>query len=182
MNTSRPVVLVGLPGSGKSTVAPLLADRLRIGVVDLDELIAQRSGSSVESIFARVGEPGFRLEEVAALEAALAGAPSVIATGGGVVTTAGARSLLAGFPVVWLRATAQTLVSRLTTDATVRPLLAGSRGGDDLVAVLEGLMGERERYYTEVASVVVDVDDLDGQAVSERVLFGLCEVIGVDDG
>ena len=84
----KPVLLIGMMGCGKSTVGRLLAERMRLPLIDLDEEIARAAGKTIPEIFAQEGEAGFRARETAALERALAREDGVIATGGGIVTRA----------------------------------------------------------------------------------------------
>src|ERR1039457_7615596 len=95
MSAVRRIALVGLPGSGKSTVAPLVAERLGWEAVDLDSEIAVTSGRSPATVIATEGEAFFRDLELTALEGALRRpGPQVIACGGGLITQAAARRLL----------------------------------------------------------------------------------------
>src|SRR4051794_8380523 len=100
------VVLVGLPGTGKSSVGAELARRLGVPFADSDELVASQTGRSVAEIFAEQGEPVFRQLEADMIAAALAGFDGVLALGGGAVTTGSVRDDLraAGVPVVRLDA------------------------------------------------------------------------------
>src|ERR1041384_5854692 len=79
----RHLVLVGLPGSGKSTVGRLVAKGLPAPLIDIDQLLVRQMGRPVRQIFGMIGEPGFRQMEREAVRAALAGPPSVIVPGGG---------------------------------------------------------------------------------------------------
>lgn len=148
------LALVGLSGSGKSSLAPLLAARLGATAADLDRVIEQQLGASVAEIFASRGEAAFRSAESDALHEMLSGPPIVLATGGGVVLDAGNRSLLRrGATVVWLRADVDELERRLSDTTEARPLLAG-----DAHFALDRLAQEREALYAEVSDVVIDVD------------------------
>jgi shikimate kinase/3-dehydroquinate synthase len=122
------VVLVGLPGSGKSTVAPILAGRLGRGFVDTDADVEKRLGMSVERVFSELGEARFRAEERHTAEAALnSSEPLVIAAGGGLIAQRGAIEILERHAtLVCLDADDAHLVDRLGGDGAVRPLLAGS--------------------------------------------------------
>lgn len=154
--TTDHLVLVGLMGSGKSSVGRRVAEALGRAFVDTDHLIEQREGRSIRDIFADVGEVGFRDIETDALTEVLASSvASVVATGGGIVVRETNRRLLAPHVVVWLRASVDTLEARLASGASRRPLLDG-----DVRRRLVELDRERRHLYGAVASVIVDVDDL----------------------
>jgi shikimate kinase len=161
------VALVGLSGSGKSTVAPLLASRLgRRSVVDLDRVIEERHGATVAEIFATQGEAGFRSAETEALAEALADADSVIATGGGAVLSAENRAMLASDAyTVWLRAHPDHLRQRLSGTTEARPLLEG-----DPAFALTRLANERDALYSAVADLIVDVEGLDPAGVVDEIV------------
>lgn len=160
---------MGLSGTGKSTVAPLLAARLGVGVVDLDRVVEAAAGMTVAELFESSGEPAFREFEAEELARALAGPPAVVATGGGAVLRPGNRELLARrCRVVWLRARPEELTRRLAGTDEARPLLA-----EDPVVTLRRLAAEREAAYREVADLVVDVDGLGPDGVVDRIARGL---------
>ncbi|HEV2888106.1 MAG TPA: shikimate kinase [Jatrophihabitans sp.] len=148
------VVLVGLPGAGKSSVGAELARRLGVAFADSDELIAQQTGRSVGEIFSHQGEPAFRQLEADMIAEALAGFDGVLALGGGAVTTESVRQDLLGSGVLVVRLSApqDELLSRLA-GAEQRPLLAGP--GDSAAARLAELARAREPLYQEVASLTV---------------------------
>ena len=149
------VALVGLMGSGKTTVGRRAAKLLGRPFVDADEAFIPRYGRTVAEVFAEDGESGFRRLEAELLTEVLdVGTPLVLACGGGVVTTEGNRRRLCqpDVHVVWLRADPAFLASRTQAKAD-RPLLAG----DDPRAVLERLHAEREQWYAEVADDVLEV-------------------------
>jgi shikimate kinase len=161
------LALVGLMGSGKSTVGRLLAERLGREFIDTDEQVELATGMSVAELFSRLGEEAFRRYELETLSRALSHrVPVVIATGGGVVTTPRARRALErdGL-VVWLRASPEALAARLEGDDS-RPLI----GDRDPLTVLRSLDEQRRPLYEEVADLVVDVDDLPPDRVAELVL------------
>lgn len=152
------VVLVGMMGSGKSTVGRRLANSIGIPFVDTDAELVATTGRDIPTWFAASGEAAFREAEAAVVASICARAEShVVATGGGVVVAAATRELLADsrHVVVWLRASPAFLASRVTRkpDDGRRPLL-----GDDARANLERLDAERRDRYASVADVVIDVE------------------------
>lgn len=164
------VLLVGMMGSGKTTVGRLLAGRLGRRFFDSDEEVEHATGRTVPEIFASDGEAAFRAEERRALETAVASpAPAVVAVAGGAVLDPRNRALLArAGTVVWLRADPATTLAGRVGDGAGRPLL-----GDDPPAALRRLAAERTPLYEDVADVVVDVDGAAPAAVVESVLAAL---------
>jgi shikimate kinase len=165
------VSLIGMMGSGKSTVARLLASRLGWVVLDSDAQVETNTGRTVREIFESDGEAAFRKEERRALEHALAfPSPTVVAVAGGAVLDPENRRLLKekGGRIVWLRAAPEVLATRVALGRDHRPLL-----GDDAGAALARLDGERRPLYEELADLVVDVDDRSPTAVAEEILASL---------
>lgn len=146
------VVLVGLPGVGKSTVGRALAVELDVPFADVDDVIAQRTGASAAELLRQVGEARFRDEEHAALAEALSEEGSrVVATGGGSIESVASRTLLAREPlVVTLTCPPPVLVARLEAGGD-RPLVAGPTAER-----LAGLAAHREPLYASVAGATVD--------------------------
>jgi shikimate kinase len=148
------VVLVGLSGTGKTSVGRRLAALLGWPFADADETIEERTGRTVRGIFAADGEAAFReLEATVMAQLLVSPHPSVIAAGGGAIVTELTRKSLQQPEVfvVWLTATPEFLASR-TTKKAHRPLLDG-----DPVAALARLSEERAGWYAEVADVTFDV-------------------------
>jgi len=143
------LVLVGLSGSGKSAVGKRLAHHNAAAFVDLDDLIEQQVGKTVQAIFAEGGEAAFRRYERAAVISLGPADPKpelrrVIATGGGAVIDPRNRWLLyRGRFAVWLDGAPEVLASRLARSANVRPLVAG---GDPMEA-LKKMAADRRRFY-----------------------------------
>lgn len=165
-DATPPIYLMGMMGSGKSTLGRALAGALARPFVDLDERIERRAGLTISEIFQRYGESRFRDLESAALAEVRLEPGVVVALGGGTPTRAANRELLsAGGCVVYLRARPDTLVERLP-DATDRPLL---RDTTDRKRTLRELLAEREPLYDDLADVIVDNED-DATDVLDRLM------------
>ena len=152
--------LTGFMAAGKSTVGPLLADRLGYRFVDLDWLVEARTGRTVADLFGQ-GEAVFRAAEAEALAETTNGPAMVVATGGGTLVGPGNLAVArAAGAVVWLRASVETTIQRLG-DARGRPLLADASGrplqGDALADRVRQLAGAREPFYAQ-ADVVADAE------------------------
>jgi len=161
------LVLVGLMGTGKTTVGQRLGEILGRPFYDSDEMIEARTGRTVREIFADDGEAAFRAIETEVLRDALAATePAVIAGAGGVVLQPANREALRELAgrVVWLRADPSVLVERVKSGGH-RPLLDGDPAG-----TLARMHHDREPLYREVADLVIDVDDLDVGRVIAAVL------------
>jgi shikimate kinase len=146
------LALVGLPGSGKSTVGRQLARRLGLPFADSDHVIEQRLGCPIREYFEREGEPAFRDIEQSVIRDLAQAATGVLATGGGAVLRAANREQLrAAGHVVYLRTTPEEVFRRLRHDRN-RPLLQV----DEPLARLRQLFEERDPLYRETAHFVVE--------------------------
>ena len=148
------LVLVGLMGSGKTTVGKKVAKMLGRPFLDADVELERRSGRTVAEWFAAEGEAGFRAAEADLLADVLAGdEPLVFASGGGVVTTPANRARLGAddVAVAYLHGEPAFLASRAKAKPH-RPLLSGDPG-----EVLAAMYAERDPWYREVADAVIEV-------------------------
>lgn len=161
-------VLVGLPGSGKSTIGRRLAKALGVSLLDTDAVIEQQTGRSIADIFATDGEPEFRRIEEEVIRAALEEHDGVLSLGGGAVTSPGVRAALAGHTVVYLEISAAEGVRR-TSGNTVRPLLAGP----DRAEKFRELMSQRIPLYRRVATIRVDTNRRNPGAVVRYIVSRL---------
>lgn len=165
----RLVVLVGAPGSGKTTVGMKLARRLGVAFRDVDHDIEAAEGKPISEIFVDDGEPHFRALEHDAVTAALADHDGVLALGGGAVTDPRTREALAGHPVVFLRVGLTDAVKRVGLGVS-RPLLLGN-----VRSRMKALLDERAPVYESVATVVVDTDGRTAEEVAAEVRRALEE-------
>ena len=146
------IYLVGLMGAGKTTVGRLLAKHLEKTFYDTDHEIERRTGVNIPLIFELEGEEGFRKRETSVIEDLTKAENVVLATGGGAVILPENRMYLkTNGTVIYLRAQVSELLHRTRNDKS-RPLLQTG----DPKAKLEQLFQERDPYYREVASMVVD--------------------------
>ncbi len=141
------LVLVGLPGAGKSTIGRALAKRLHWPFVDLDDAITATCGLSVPEIFERHGEAHFRrLEREATERLTLEAAQTVVAPGGGWITVPGLVKLVRPpSKLIWLQVSPATALARLGADVAHRPLLAGA----DPLGAVTALLEARQTFYLQ---------------------------------
>ena len=161
-------VLVGLPGSGKSTIGRRLAKALDVSMLDTDAAIEERTGRAIADIFATDGEQEFRRIEEEVIRSALAEHDGILSLGGGAVTTPGVRAALAGHTVIYLEISAAEGVRR-TGGNTVRPLLAGP----DRAEKFRALMDQRVPLYRKVATIRVNTNRRNPGAVVRHIVCRL---------
>lgn len=159
------VALIGMPGAGKTSVGRILARKFGVPFEDIDSVIEQNAGVSVERIFLERGEGYFRVLETTVFQRAAAyGGGKIISCGGGLaVNPINAAILEKSCFCVYLRASVQTLLGRVGSGEG-RPLLAG-----DSRAKLSSLLSEREPIYSKAADCVVDCDGLSVEETAEKV-------------
>ena len=147
----RHIVLIGLPGAGKSTVGKMVAERLHTAFVDIDSILNRKEGKPISMIFAEKGEPAFREMERKEVAAALANEPAVIAPGGGWAAQPGALdSAKSRGYIVYLKARAEVAAGRAEPSGT-RPVLMG----DDPLARMKDLFTQRDPFYAKADATVL---------------------------
>ena len=162
------IVLIGFMGSGKSTVGRELQQRLGYPLVDMDQVIEERAGKPITSIFADEGEPAFRAMETGLLRelADPSGPRRIISTGGGVVGSEENRTMLRNMGyVVWLDAPVEAILER-TSKNRQRPLLHT----EDPAARIRELMAVREPLYQKTSHLKLDTAGLDSGELATGIL------------
>jgi shikimate kinase len=148
--TRRHIILVGLPGSGKTTVGRLVAAELGAAFVDVDEAIERGAGKPVPRLFAEDGESAFRRLEAEVGGEVLAGAPAVVSAGGGFLGAEATRALARQSGLVIYLETDPLEAARRLGGAAGRPLLEGG----DTAARIASLLAAREPWYREAECTV----------------------------
>ena len=160
------ITLTGFMGSGKTTVGKVLADFLGCPFMDLDDLVVKKAGKSIPDIFAQDGEPAFRLLEAQVLRKTVekyADSTAVLALGGGAVLAPSSAALLHEKTVcIYLRASLETLLTRLEGETAGRPLADAS---------LADRLAAREPIYEETAHVIIDTDGLSPDEVADEIII-----------
>jgi shikimate kinase len=169
----KSIFLIGYRGTGKTTIAQLLAERLGWDWIDADDEIERRAGKSIAAVFAEEGEQAFRELEASVVADLCRWRRSVVALGGGAVLSEVNRTAIrmAGV-VVWLTATVDTLASRLSSDRTTpsrRPNLTKSGGLHEI----ETLLATREPIYRACATFEVDTEDKTPAEIVEEIIARL---------
>jgi shikimate kinase len=166
------VILIGPPGSGKSTVGPLLAELLGVEFAETDSLVAQRAGKPVGDIFIEDGEDAFRDLEQSAAGEAIAGHRGVLALGSGSILNQAARSLLANQRVVYLETGFPAVAKRSGLDGPHPPIPGNPRGR------LRQFLEERRPLYADLAWLTVTTDDRDPEQVAGAIAAAIAGVPG----
>jgi len=153
--------LIGMMGSGKTTVGAIVAERLGLPFIDIDTEVMTRTGRTIPELFEQ-GESVFRLNEADAIEAVAGSTPHVIATGGGAVLAKRNLELMRETgTTILLTASTATILDRISTGAD-RPL-APNRDAVEAISEL------RTAIYLAAADHAVDTDGVDPSVVAERV-------------
>lgn len=161
------IILIGFMACGKSSVGKRLSQALGMDFLDTDELIIQKTGTSISDIFATQGEAAFRAMETDCLKELLVreGNPFVLSVGGGLPIREENRRLLSQIgTVVHLKVSAQTVFTRVRNDKT-RPLLQTSNPRGRIM----DLMSARKQYYEDAADVVLEADNKSFETIIEEI-------------
>ncbi|MBC7604506.1 MAG: shikimate kinase [Ramlibacter sp.] len=163
------LALVGMPGSGKSTVGRYLARRLGLPFTDSDHVIEQRIGCSIRDFFAREGEVAFRDLEASVIADLASGAGGVVATGGGtVLREENRRKLREAGSVIYLRSTPEAVWNRVRHD-NKRPLLQV----EDPMAKIREMHAIRDPLYAQTAHFIIDTGRPTVPALVSKIMMQL---------
>ena len=160
-------VLVGMPGSGKSTIGRRLAKAMQLLLLDTDAKIVETTGRSIPDLFGE-GEQVFRRIEEDVVRIALAEHDGIVSLGGGAITSPGVRDALVGHTVIYLEISAAEGIRR-ATGGVVRPLLAGG----DPARKYRDLMTQRVPLYRSVATMRINTNRRNPGAVVRYILTRL---------
>ena len=173
MTLSIPIALIGYRGTGKTTVARVLAARLGCDWVDADVEVELRAGKSIAAIFADSGEEAFRDLEPEVVTELCQREATILALGGGAILREANRQAIAACPqVVWLQASAEVIAERILGDATTaqrRPNLT-NRGGRQEI---EQLLAAREPFYRACATLEVDTENKQPAEIADQIVSKL---------
>jgi shikimate kinase len=160
---NRHIFIIGMMGSGKSTIAPLLSDKLKIPYVDIDQDLMEILSLNIEEIF-NYSEKKFRFLESTYFLEHIKNSPTIYATGGGIVLDKKTRGVLKniGYTVL-LKASVSILNDRVNTDNTKRPLLKNK-------STLEKLWNQRKKYYMDCSDVVINTENKSPQVITNEII------------
>ena len=158
------IALIGMMGSGKSTIGKLLADKLNLNFIDTDEEIIKLSNCSINKIFETQGEESFRTIETIVLSKTLKRDNQIIATGGGIIKKEENRNLLKEITTIYLKADKETILGRVKNDNT-RPLL----NTENLSNTIKKILSEREHLYEQSKYVVDTTNKTTNEVVNEII-------------
>ncbi|MDR2008925.1 MAG: shikimate kinase [Bacteroidales bacterium] len=168
MNRKKHVILVGMPGSGKSNMGFFLSKLMRMPFIDTDYYITVKEQKSIAKIFAEHGEDCFRKIEQQILLEIIEKDPSVIATGGGMPCFYNNMDIMNEFAVtVYLELTPEKLFEHLKTD-TKRPLLKG-KTGEELTDYINISLEQRKSFYEKADITIQAYDKTPAQLATELV-------------
>jgi shikimate kinase len=169
MNDQRPIALIGYRGTGKTTVAQILARQMKWDWVDADVEVELRAGKSIAAIFADEGEQAFRDLESLVVDDLCTRERTVLALGGGVILRETNRSRIATCQaVVWLQASAEVLAERIAQDAATagrRPNLTNHDGRTEI----EVLLAQRDPFYRTCATLEVDTENKEPAEIAGEI-------------
>ena len=160
------IILIGFMGTGKSTISKELHEKTGRKEIDLDAYITEKSGMTINDIFAQSGETAFRDLESACLAEVLKNDQQIVSCGGGtVLRTGNVAEMKKHGRIILLTATAQTIYNRIRTN-TERPLLRNNMSPE----YIQELMGKRDKVYHDAADIIICTDGKEVPDIAEEIL------------
>ena len=174
----KSLILIGFMGTGKSTLGRVLAERLHLEQVDLDEVVVQEQNMPISDIFSRYGEERFRELEHDVMCRYAAQPNLIISPGGGAVLREENRKVMRECcTVISLLARPEVILERVNRDATVRPVLENRKPGQSKLERIEEVLTQRMPCYQE-ADFILDTSDAPVELLAEQVLAWLNQQAG----
>lgn len=174
----KSLILIGFMGTGKSTLGRVLAERLHLEQVDLDEVVVQEQNMPISDIFSRYGEERFRELEHDVVCRYAAQPNLIISPGGGAVLREENRKVMRECcTVISLLARPEVILERVNRDATVRPVLENRKPGQSKLERIEEVLTQRMPCYQE-ADFILDTSDAPVELLAEQVLSWLNQQAG----
>ena len=174
----KSLILIGFMGTGKSTLGRVLAERLHLEQVDLDEVVVQEQNMPISDIFSRYGEERFRELEHDVVCRYAAQPNLIISPGGGAVLREENRKVMRECcTVISLLARPEVILERVNRDATVRPVLENRKPGQSKLERIEEVLTQRMPCYQE-ADFILDTSDVPVELLAEQVLSWLNQQAG----
>ena len=165
------IILIGFMGVGKTTIGKIIAKKLKLNFVDMDNYIEKREGKSISKIFEDYGEQHFRKLESESLKDLIKSDNIVISTGGGIVTTKENSDILKKEKIViFLDANTQTILNNLYKEIDKRPLLRNSNNVENTIS---NLLNERYEKYNSICDIKIDINEKNIEEVVSQILVNI---------
>ena len=160
------IALIGMMGSGKSSISKILANKLNFSTIELDEIFEKKEGISIKDFFEKFGEDEFRKKETEILSDFIQKQNIILSTGGGIVLKEENRNLLFKNEIltIYLKANLETIYERIKND-TSRPLLQVENPKKEIEYILKN----REKYYN-LAKITIETDNKTKEEITEEIL------------
>jgi len=165
------IILIGFMGVGKTTIGKIIAKKLKLNFVDMDNYIEKREGKSISKIFEDYGEQHFRKLESESLKDLIKSDNIVISTGGGIVTTKENSDILKKEKIViFLDANTQTILNNLSKEIDKRPLLSNSNNVENTIS---NLLNERYEKYNSICDIKININEKNIEEVVSQILVNI---------
>lgn len=165
------IILIGFMGVGKTTIGKIIAKKLKLNFVDMDNYIEKREGKSISKIFEAYGEQHFRELESESLKDLIKSDNIVISTGGGVITTKENSDILKKEKIViFLDANTQTILNNLYKEIDKRPLLSNSKNVENTIS---NLLNQRYEKYNSICDIKIDINEKNIEEVVSQILVNI---------